>query len=137
MNKISWIKYEKLAKIVNIIFIDKLWQIEQLENYSKKIIVSLKPNCSYILERKDIEYIDYSSLYNHEYEWKNYLNYNSNIETIVKNLGKYFLKQKITTNFLIGIYLMILVTLLKFGMIHYFFIQSFLDKLYQSINLMF
>ncbi len=85
---------------MNIIFIDKLWQIEQLENYSKKIIVSLKPNCSYILERKNIEYIDYSSLYNHQYEWKNYVNYNSNIETIVKNLGKYFFEVKSNYKFL-------------------------------------
>ena len=69
---------------MKIIFVDEHWQIENINFNSKDIIFSLRPDCSYLLKKKNIKFLDYSDFYNHELEYVNYDNYTETIEKIVK-----------------------------------------------------
>ena len=73
---------------MKIVFVDEHWQLDNLN--SKDIIFSLKPDCSYLLEKKNIKFFDYLDFYNHELEWNNYYSHNVIIEKIVKTINLNF-----------------------------------------------
>ena len=69
---------------MKIIFVDEHWQVENINFNSKDIIFSMRPDCSYLLKKKNVKFLDYSDFYNHKLEYVNYDNYTETIEKIVK-----------------------------------------------------
>ncbi len=75
---------------MKIIFVDEHYQLDQINLKARDIIFSLRPDCSYLLEKKNIKFFDYSDFYNHNLEYNNYYNYNALIEKIVKIIDSNF-----------------------------------------------
>ena len=76
---------------MRVILIEYIWQIDQIveKNYHKEsVIVSLHPECSYILKSKKIKYFETSYFCDHKELWNRYKEINEKTFKITKALDE-------------------------------------------------